>query len=633
MTASTGHYLPIADYGVIGNLRTVALVGRNGSIDWCCFPRFDSPSLFAAILDHRIGGHFRITAPGAGLGEQRYLGDTNVLLTRFRTDSGAVTVTDWMPIRGELEGSRGSAAEPEIRRVVECGGGASEVELEWSPRFDYARASTRIQREGGGAIASAGDRTASLAGSLTDAAVVDGGGGPSLRARFTIEPGQALSFACRWDSTDTRFGAVDALECRELSAAAWRGWVRRGNSACPDSWAGQWRDLVVRSSLALKLMIHDEGGGIVAAPTTSLPEEIGGIRNWDYRYSWIRDSAQTADALFALGHDLDARDYVLWSERTARRGSDEIDIKLMYDLDGEYEIPESELDHLEGYRGSRPVRIGNAAADQLQLDIYGELMQAAYELVRADHELEDGVADFLGRVADSACAGWHRPDHGIWEVRQEVRHYVNSKLMVWVALDRALALVRRGVLTGDVARWRDSAAQVKRSILERGYDDEIGSFVQSYGSQHLDATSLLIPVQELLPVDDPRVQSTIDRTLERLTVNGLVYRYRADDGLEGEEGSFGLCTFWMVDALALSKRLDEANEIFEGMARRANHVGLFSEEIDPHSGEFLGNFPQAFTHVGLINSALYLADAEGGDLPLPSLVGTPAHRAEIGRDG
>jgi GH15 family glucan-1,4-alpha-glucosidase len=629
MTSRRSDYLPIEAYGAIGNLRTAALVGSNGSIDWCCFPRFDSKSVFAAILDREKGGFFRVAPAGGSEGSQRYLKETNVLQTTFRAGGGLLKVTDWMPLRGKLDGARSSSGEAEILRLLECEGGEIEVEVEWAPRFDYARAKAGIELHDHGAVASGGEYLMSLGGAPAPLEVVDTGTGPLLRSIFKITPGERVVLRNRWDEVSAAIALGDAMRSLEETAESWRDWVRRGDAARDGGWAGEWKDLVVRSSLALKMMIDNDSGAIVAAPTTSLPEEIGGVRNWDYRYCWIRDAAQTADALFAMGHPKDAKDYVEWAERTARSGGkDELDIQLMYSLDGNYELPEFELEHLEGYRGSRPVRIGNAAAEQLQLDSYGELLQAAYEVVRAGEELNDGIGDFLSHVADAACSSWNKTDHGIWEVRGGKRHFVHSKLMVWVALDRAIQLSNRYGLKGNVERWRESAEHVKRSVLERGYDEEIGAFVQYFGATDLDAANLLISRHELLPPDDPRVQGTIDRTLEQLTENGLVYRYKADDGLPGGEGAFGLCTFWMVDALAISGRLEEANEIFAGMAGRANSVGLFSEEIDPESGEFLGNFPQAYTHVGLINSALYLAHAEGREIPVPSLIGTPEHIAE-----
>jgi GH15 family glucan-1,4-alpha-glucosidase len=391
---------------------------------------------------------------------------------------------------------------------------------------------------------------------------------------------------------------------------------------------------VDRSGLALKLLTYPRTGAIAAAATTSLPEDIGGVRNWDYRYTWIRDASFTGQAFVALGHRKEAIDFLKWAEDVTRRDHEEGGkLHLMYTLDGKSEIPERELDHLEGYRESRPVRIGNGAAGQFQLDIYGELLDAAWEMARLGVEIDEELWRFLTSVADQACAQWNRPDYGIWEIRTQPRHFVYSKLMVYVALDRALRLADRFGLPADRERWTTTRDAVRKTILERGYNEERGAFVQAFGTTALDAANLLIPLMGFLPADDPRVQSTIDLYLEELTENGLVYRYRtddeeADDGLEGHEGAFGLTTFWMVDALALSGRLDEACEMFEGLARRANHVGLYSEEFDPRSGAFLGNFPQAFTHIGFINSAIYIAHAEGKDIPSPAPLGTREERAE-----
>jgi GH15 family glucan-1,4-alpha-glucosidase len=628
MTARGRGYLPIEDYGAIGNLRTAALVGRNGSIDWCCLPRFDSPSVFAAILDRRKGGHFRVSAIGSDLGTQRYLDGTNVLRTSFSSSGGVLHVTDWMPLRGELEGCGQSEGLPEVHRLLECEGAPVEVLVEWAPRFDYARGKSDVTLTRDGAAAESGDDVLYLTGLPVGGEIVDFDG-PLVRARFKMEEGQRVALATRWGRDERRAGPDAAGVLLEETTRSWSGWLRRGETASRGGWAGPWQDLVARSALALKLLIHADTGSIIAAPTTSLPEEIGGMRNWDYRYSWIRDATQTVEALFAVGHRADARDYLHWVEKTAREGGrDELDVQLMYSLDGNYALEEDELDHLEGYRGSRPVRIGNAAADQLQLDTYGELLGGAYDLLRTGEELREGIPEFVCRLADRACEMWHNPDNGIWEARMPKRHYVHSKVMVWVALDRAIHLANEYGLPGDPQRWTQSADNVRQTVLERGFDRELNSFVWAFGTKDLDAANLLIPMQEFLPASDPRVQGTIDRTLEQLTVNGLVYRYKGDDGLPGEEGAFGLCTFWMVDALALSKRLDEAYEIFEGMVGRANHLGLYSEEIDPDSGEFLGNFPQAFTHIGLINSALYLARAEGREIPAPDLVGTGDHRSD-----
>jgi GH15 family glucan-1,4-alpha-glucosidase len=466
---------------------------------------------------------------------------------------------------------------------------------------------------------------------LQDANVVERYGGPCLTARMTLGAGE-YAFVAKWDNDDARTSVSDSRRQLQTTLRTWERWLHKDGVSGDREWAGSWREHVKRSELALKLLTYADTGAIAAAATTSLPETIGGVRNWDYRFTWIRDAALTAQALYALGHDEEAKAFIHWAERVAaKHRHDDIIVRLMYGLRGETELDEEELEHLEGYRASKPVRIGNEAAVQLQLDIYGELIGAAYELVRKGDTFEADVWDFLPHLADGACSHWRQDDYGIWEMRNGPKPFVYSKAMVWTALDRAITLARDYGLDGDAGRWRKTCEEVRTELLTKGYDDKLNAFVLEYGSKDLDAANLLLPLIEFLPPDDPRVQGTIDRTFEQLTERDLVYRYKADDGLPGEEGAFVLCTFWMVDALALSGRLDEAHRIFEGVASRANHVGLLSEQIDPHSGRFLGNFPQAFSHLGLINSLLYLAYAEGRDTPVPDPVGSSEHRQQNGR--
>jgi GH15 family glucan-1,4-alpha-glucosidase len=629
--AGDSRYTPIEDYGAIGNLRTVALVSRKGSIDWCCFPQLDSGSVFAAILDHSRGGRFSV-APvnGPSRGDQQYVAGTNVLETWWQTDSARLSVTDFMPLRGSIVGTGDLPTAPRIYRVLSCDG-SCEVDVEWVPRLDYARASTRMELRDGSCVAHAGDERLTLEGVPGELRIVEGDdGGPVLRARFTMESGQTVPLLCCYGNAEPEWQLQDFDAAMRQTMAAWREWSssQEKDDAC--SFAGEWQPLLQRSGLALKLLTFPTTGAMAAAATTSLPEEIGGVRNWDYRYTWIRDASFTAQALVSLGHRSEAIAFLEWAERAALKDEGrEARLQLMYTLDGGTDIEERELSHLEGYRRSSPVRIGNKAADQFQLDIYGELLDAAYELVRLGASLDDGMLRFLSWVADKACRRWQEPDYGIWEVRSDPQHFVYSKLMVWVALDRALRLARSHGLKGDTDRWRRSRDAVRTSLLENGWSQERGAFVQAYDSDAFDAANLLIPLVGFLPADDKRVQSTIDRYLEELTENGLVYRYRTEktnDGLEGHEGAFGLTTFWMIDALALSGRLDEAHEMFDGVARRANHVGLYSEEFDPQSGAFLGNFPQAFTHIGFINSAVYIGHAEGRSIPSPAPMGTKEER-------
>ncbi len=638
-SGSDGHdgYKPISDYAIIGNLRTVALVGRDGSIDWCCLPHLDRASVFAALLDSLRGGRFMVRLPGRGYGEQAYQDETNILRTVFRNGQGELILTDLMPLDGDINGCGGSHAEPEIHRILECRGGRIEVEMEWSPRFDYARAATRLERRGDLWFAFGNGDAMTLAGlaGLSDRAAVrvdEEDFGPTLRARIAMEPGQRLALVARWGEDGRDRGVETSLTALERTRETWLDWAHREGLVEKRVWAGEWQGLVTRSALAFKLLTHADTGAIAAAPTTSLPEHIGGVRNWDYRFAWLRDASLTAQALVSIGHEAEAADLLYWTERAAETcQKQKLDLQIMYGLHGEQDLPESTLDHLEGYRGSRPVRIGNEAADQFQLETYGELLNTGYEIVRRGLELPRSLKTFLSSVADHVCSVWERPDQGIWEMRGGPRHFTYSKVMAWVALDRAVLLAERNGFPGDVDAWRASRERVRRQVLERGFNPKLGAFTQSYDSEELDAANLRIPLMEFLPFDDPRVVGTIDRTLERLTDNGLVYRYKADDGLPGKEGAFGLCTFWLVDCLAMSGRVEQAGELFESMAGRANHAGLFPEQFDPASGEFLGNFPQAFTHIGLINSALYLAHALGRAVPEHAPVGTPAHREDTER--
>jgi len=615
----TNGYTPIADYGVIGNLRTVALISTRGSLDWLCLPDLASPSVFAALLDHARGGRFRVAPAGSSEpGTQAYLPETNILQTSFRVPRGMLVVTDFMPL---------APAVPEVHRIVECREGIVDVEVEWSPRFDYARARTEIE----GAVARAGaGQSMSLAGLPVTPEVRDG---PVLYARFPLAAGQSVALVSRFGSTDVAGDRAGSHRAYEQTRDGWLNWVRGRELVGHDSIANAapWQDQVVRSELALKLLTHAHSGALAAAATTSLPEQLGGVRNWDYRHCWIRDAAFTVQALLSLGHQAEATDFLRWLERVTAHRKPFV-LQIMYGLHGETDLHEIELEHLEGYQGSRPVRIGNAAAHQRQHDIYGELIAAVFEAARWGVPLDPRLWRMVSAVVDLAAATWREPDHGIWEVRGAPRHFVYSKVMVWVALDRAIRLADRRGLDGNIATWRRARRDVRAAILEQGYDARLGAFVQSFGAHGLDAANLLIPVLGFLPFDDPRVEGTIERTLERLTDNGVVYRYLTDDGLPGMEGGFGLATFWLVDALALSGRVEQARMLFDGMARRANHLGLFSEEFDPRTGVLLGNFPQAFTHTGFINAAIYLARALGRRPAAPAPMGTQEHRAETGHE-
>jgi pentatricopeptide repeat protein len=621
-------YLPIEDYAAIGNLRTVALVGRDGSIDWCPLPGLEDASVFAAILDHQRGGRFRVRVRGADIGTQAYIRHTNVLETSFEDGAGRLVVTDCMPLRGTLDGVGGSTAKPAVHRLLRAEGGDVEVEVEWSPRFQYGNGLPQMMAVAGGFLAWAGDDALTLGGVHEDeATLTEHDGAATLHARFTLASGQRRALVTRWGPNPASTGLDDSQDVVDAAVESWRAWVHKTEATGYRSWAAPHEELIIRAELVLKLLTNGETGAIAAAATTSLPEEIGGVRNWDYRFSWIRDSGLAAQALHALGHDADAHAFVEWAERVARDHRDEDRaIQIVYGQYGETGIGEEELPNLEGHRRSSPVRTGNGAVDQLQLDVFGELISAAYELVRVGQDLSEEILAFLPEVADDACRQWQERDYGLWELRNGPFHFVYSKVMVWMGLDRAIALAEAGIIDGDVHLWRDNREQIRDDVLARGFDPDLGAFRQSYERSVLDASNLLFPLLEFLPFDDPRVQSTIDATIAGLTENGLVHRYHANDGVAGGEGAFGLCNFWLVDALAMSGRVQEARDLFERMVSHANHVGLYSEEIDPATGAFLGNFPQAFSHIGLINSALYLAYAEGRDSPVPDPIGSEEHR-------
>lgn len=591
-------YRPIGDYAIIGDAHTAALVSRDGSIDWCCWPHFDSPAVFCRLLDARRGGYFQITPSGPYRTSRSYVGATNVLATTFHTDSGQVRLTDFMP--AEQRGSHGRgediAASHRLLRLVEGLVGNVELEITFRPTFDYARARTSIDVYNGGAVARGTDQILRLGAQVCLSAAADGG----VRGRIHLRQGDR-TWVTLTDQLDGDLG--DPQAALDATLAYWQQWIER----C--TYHGPYEVQVRRSALALKLLTFEPTGALVAAPTTSLPEEIGGIRNWDYRYTWLRDAALILHALQTVGYHDEAMDFFEWLEALCLSSED--NIQIMFRLDGRRELPEQELSHLEGYRGSRPVRIGNAAAGQTQLDIYGEVLDAAhtcYEEMRVPHPRLGRV---LSLLADRAAARWMEPDHGIWEVRTGPRHFLYSKLLCWVAVDRAVRLADEDRLTGDVRTWRRTRDEIREAILTRGYDARLQAFTQAFDSSTLDASALVIPLIGFLPPTDPRVQSTVRLIQQRLTAHGLVYRYRTDDGLPGGEATFGLCTFWLVDNLTLSGRIADARELFERVIAYANDAGLLSEQINPSTRELLGNFPQGFTHLALIRSALHIAKAEG----------------------
>jgi GH15 family glucan-1,4-alpha-glucosidase len=592
---------PISDYGLIGDMRTAALVGLDGAIDWCCLPRFDSGSVFAGLLDTERGGTWVIHPEGRWTSTQRYLPRTNILETTFRTaDDGIVSLTDFMPV---AEDGRPSGPHPEIHRRLRCTRGRVAMNMVFMPRFEYGARTTRLELLRAGLFAT--DRTDQVltlsSGKPFDWAVEQS----TATARFQLEKGEERWLVLRYDDDDIH--PVDRYESgRKLdnTAAFWQRWSSKVR------YRGPYRGMVKRSALALKLLTHAETGAMIAAPTTSLPETIGGMRNWDYRFVWLRDAAFTLAALDAVGHNREADQFMRFLKKVCRHEGGG-HLQIMYGIDGRRDLIERQLDHLSGYRNSRPVRVGNGAVGQLQLDVYGEVMETA-DIWRRNNEMTEGTWRVLRGLVDWVSGNWHLPDSSIWEVRGEVRHYVFSKVMSWVALDRGVRMAEELSLESDTATWRTQRDALHAEIMERGWSEKRQSFVQSYGDDSLDAAALAIPMVRFLPWNHPRVHGTVLTVARELTTQDgeLVYRYRHPDGLEGEEGAFSICTFWLAQALAMIGERERAERVFRRMLRHANHVGLYSEEIDPASGEFLGNFPQAFTHIALINCAAALARLE-----------------------
>ena len=602
-------YAPIEAYGVVGNLETCALVGPNGSIDWFPFPHLESPSIFAAILDAEQGGRFRITPTEPFGTDRRYVGDTNVLETTFRTASGTATVTDFMPPAGQLD-----HPNKVIYRKVTCTDGTADVDVELDPRFDYSRAETTIESVKNGVLA-AGDEERTLLESPIDLEI-DGG---RITGELSMEADETAWFLLRCTGAEDANTDPDAV--LEATLEFWTDWAHSCGPEDDCAFEGPWHDHVVRSELVLKLLTHAESGAIAAAPTTSLPEEIGGVRNWDYRFNWLRDAGFTVQALMNLGTAAEATDYFDWFLDLCQ-ATDPEQIQPLYGLHGESDLEERELEAFEGYRGSRPVRIGNEAADQRQFDIYGELLLAVDEMYRHGRTLNGHEWDRIRAIVDYVCEIWDDPDAGIWEVRGGDEHFVYSKVLCWVALDRGISIATDGSYDAPLERWRETRETIHTDVLENGYDEDVGAFVQSYESDALDATGLLLPVVGFLPFDDDRVQGTIDAIDTELVADDVfVQRYDGDDGLPGEEGAFVLCSCWLIDALALSGRVAEATSRFETLLEYVNPLGLVAEEIDPETGAHLGNFPQGFSHIGIINSALYLGYARGTETPGPEPMG------------
>ncbi|MFF4347028.1 glycoside hydrolase family 15 protein [Streptomyces sp. NPDC001530] len=599
---TSARYLPIAEHGLIGDLRTAALVGTDGTIDWYCCPSFDSPSVFAAILDADLGGAFELSAAVPAGTKQFYFPDTNVLITRFFTEDGLGEIQDFMPVTHADESDRHRL----IRRVV-CVRGTIPFRARVAPRFGYGAQPHTLRMLEGAAL------FASEALSLTLAATVPlESDGKDVRTEFTLSQGDTAVFALErvTDETPPR-GCPHAQAEREFTAtvAFWRRWLQQSR------YRGRWREMVHRSALTLKLLTYAPTGAIVAAPTTSLPEQLGGGRNWDYRYTWIRDSAFAVYALLRLGFAEEAEAFMGFLTQHIDRHDDGPSgpLQIMYGIDGRAELPERELPHLEGYRGSAPVRVGNGAATQLQLDIYGALIDSVYLYDKWCRPLSSGHWRAVCALVDWVCEHWDQPDEGVWETRGGRKKFLYSRLMCWVAIERAIRMALRRSLPAELNHWGPVRDRIYWQIMDKGWSPTRQAFVQHEEGDVLDAAVLMMPLTKFVSPTDPVWLSTLDALGNELVSDSLVWRYDPEaspDGLEGDEGTFSICSFWYVEALTRAGRLDEARLAFEKMLTYANHVGLYAEEIS-HTGEQLGNFPQAFTHLALISAAFNLDRALG----------------------
>lgn len=588
-------YAAIRDYAVIGDGRTAALVAADGSIDWLCLPDIDSGSVFAALLDVENGGAFRLAPTEPFAVKRRYLDDSNLLETTFETAHGAVRLTDAMPLP-----LSGLAPTRELVRCIE--GLSGEVPMRWSvePRFGYGQSRTRIGHRAGVLVADAGQDAIAV---LSFEAGEPRGSAEAIEGEFTTRPGGRALLALSVAHGDPLvFSPRSAIERRmEGSLNYWRKWSEQR------SYEGPWRDAVIRSSLALKLLIHAPSGAIAAAATTSLPEELGGVRNWDYRYCWIRDSSATLDALLSLGCPSEGEAFFWWLLHASQLTHPQVNV--LYGLNGRAEVPESELD-LPGYQGSRPVRIGNAAAPQRQLDVYGHLFQTAWLFVEAGGALSADISSRLASTADLISSIWSEEDSGIWEVRGLLRHFTESKMMCWIALDRACRLAAGGhIADRNASRWRAQATAIRRFVSERCWSSQRRSYMRFPEASETDA-SILLPV--LMGYGDEgereRLVTTVRNIRAELGSGALLHRYWGEDGLPGQEGAFLACSFWLVDALARLGEIDQASELMEELVAQSNDVGLYAEEIDPAGGAFLGNFPQGLVHLALINAAVTLQE-------------------------
>lgn len=601
------HYNKIQDYSIIGDLLTVALVSKNGSIDWYCIPHINSPSVFAAILDKDKGGCCSVRPSGKYISKQQYIKHTNVLETHFKTPGGYLSVTDFMPVKHFAKSYENTF--PTLIRKVRCTKGTVEVDIQFKPRFDYARSEMTFEKASRGVVAKNHSESLYLDTTVPLKRIRNGAVGGTR-----LKQGESFWLVLQYND-DRQLTGEQCERALETTIAFWRSWVNDSDVCRIETglFKRPWKDVIIRSGLVLKLLIQDITGAICAAATTSLPENIGGERNWDYRFNWIRDASFTVRALYKLGYVEESRKNLEWFMKICTENVSPENVQVMYGLHGETDLTEQTLDHLSGYMNSKPVRIGNGAAKQKQLDIYGELVNVFYETSRFGIDIHDREWNLLCKLVEHVEKVWQTKDAGIWEVRGGYQHFVHSKLMCWVALDRALKIADKQNKECDRDRWTRIREEIKHDILTKGFNKKLNSFTQAYGSDVIDATSLLIPIYKFLPFGDPRIQGTLSAVLEKLTTkNGLVYRYeeRTEDGLKGQEGAFLLCSFWLIDVLAYSGRIEEAKNLLFKMLDYASPTGLLAEEVDPKTGDALGNYPQAYSHIGLINSALYIERAQ-----------------------
>ena len=596
---------PIENYGVIGNMRSIALVGVNGSIDFLCYPNFDSPSVFAALLDDQRGGCFQIQPQlGKGRVRQLYLPDTNILLTRFLADEGVAELTDYMPIGAD-------GAQPnEIIRTVAVIRGEVNFKMRCQPRFDYARSehtvniavNNAVNNEDRCAVFSPASDTCPPMALYSTVALRQESA--DVTSEFTLRAGESATFVFGGVRAQGEQPEMEFVEQRfHETARFWKTWIAKSK------YKGRWREMVNRSALMLKLLISREHGSLIAAPTFSLPEQIGGVRNWDYRFTWLRDAAFTLYALIRLGFVEEAEGFIDWLKDRLIDDAERGPLQVLYGIDGTQKLDELTLDHLQGYEHSRPVRIGNAACQQLQLDIYGEMMDSIYLANKYGDPISYAGWQGVQRILEWLAKNWQRPDEGIWEVRGGAREFLHSRLMCWVAFDRALRLAEKRSLSGPLDAWQHTRDAIRQDIFANFWDDELQSFVQSKGTKDLDASVLLMPLMRFISPVDPMWRSTMKAIEARLVEDTLVRRYDVErthvDGIAGVEGSFTPCSFWYIECLARAGELEKAQLLFEKLLGYTNHLGLYSEQIGP-SGQLLGNFPQALTHLALISTATYL---------------------------